>query len=422
MAPARVRRRCAESNASVLWFEWTLATRLLREGRAQSLLIITGIAVGVAVIVFLTALIGGLQAQIIERTLGTQSHIRIREPDEVARPLRDAGDGHLVSRIDQRAQRLRSVDQWQSVQAELLAFDEVTAVSPLVSGPALARRGSASRSVALLGIDPEQYTRIVPVQNSMVAGRWRIVGNDVAIGSQLASELGAGLGDRIRLDAGGGRSDIFTITGIFELGVRELDQRFVYLSLRPAQALLDLPGGVTTIDLRVRDYQQADVIAQRIAARLGVTAESWMSINRNILDALKAQGFSSNLIRLFVALSAAFGIASVLAVSVVQRGKEIGILRAMGTRREQVLRIFLLQGALVGLIGAAIGGLIGGGMIAGWDALGLARTGRGAFALVVTPGLFFSATALATIVGMLAAVAPARRAARLDPVEAMRSG
>jgi len=406
----------------MLWFEWTVATRLLREGRAQSLLIITGIAVGVAVIVFLTALIGGLQAQIIERTLGTQSHIRIRAPDEMARPLRDPDEAQLVSRIDQRAQRLRSVDQWQKVQAELLGFDEVTAVSPLVSGPALARRGSASRSVVLLGIDPEQYTRIVPVQDSIVAGRWRIVGSDVAIGSQLASELGAGLGDRIRIDAGAGRSDVFTITGIFELGVRELDQRFVYLSLRPAQALLDLPGGVTTIDLRVRDYEQAEVIAQRISARLGVTAESWMSINRNILDALRAQSFSSYLIRFFVALSAAFGIASVLAVSVVQRGKEIGILRAMGTQRDQVLRIFLIQGALVGLIGAAIGGLAGGGMIAAWDALGLARSGRGAFALVVTPDLFFSATALATVVGMLAAVAPARRAARLDPVEAMRSG
>ncbi len=405
----------------MLWFEWTLATRLLREGRAQTLLIITGIAVGVAVIVFLTALIGGLQAQIIERTLGTQSHIRLREPDEVARPLRDAADGVVVASVDQRAQRLRPLDQWQGIEVALADFPEITAISPLVSGPALARRGSASRSVVMLGIDPDRYVRIVPVPDNLVEGEWRISGTDVAVGRQLAIELGARVGDRIRLDAGDGRSEVFTIVGIFELGVRDIDQRFVYLALRPAQALLDLPGGVTTIDLRVRDFFDAERVARRIAARLDVTAESWMTLNRNILDALAAQGMSSNLIRVFVALSAAFGIASVLAVSVVQRGREIGILRAMGTQRGQVLRIFLLQGAIVGLVGAAIGSLMAGGLILAWDAMGLARSGRGSFSLAVTPALFFAATGLATVVGMLAAVAPARRAARLDPVEAMRN-
>jgi lipoprotein-releasing system permease protein len=405
----------------VFWFEWTLATRLLREGRAQTLLIITGIAVGVAVIVFLTALIGGLQAQIIERTLGTQSHIRLREPDEVARPLRELADGTVIASIDQRAQRLRALDQWQGIEQALADFPEITAISPLATGPALARRGSASRSVVLLGIEPERYVRIVPVPDSLVEGHWRISGTDVAIGRQLASELGARVGDRIRLDAGEGRSEVFTIAGIFELGVRDIDQRFVYLALRPAQALLDLPGGVTSIDLRVRDFFTAEDVARRIAARLDVTAESWMTLNRNILDALAAQGMSSNLIRVFVALSAAFGIASVLAVSVVQRGREIGILRAMGTQRGQVLRIFLLQGAIVGLIGAAFGSLMAGGLILAWDAMGLARSGRGAFNLVVSPQLFFAATGLATVVGMLAAVAPARRAARLDPVEAIRN-
>jgi lipoprotein-releasing system permease protein len=146
-----------------------------------------------------------------------------------------------------------------------------------------------------------------------------------------------------------------------------------------------------------------------------------MVTNRNLLDAIAAQSMSTNLIRLFVAISAAFGIASVRAVSVVQRAREIGILRAMGTRRPQVLRVFLLQGAIVGLIGAAIGSLMAGGLIGFWQAMGLARSGRGAFDLMVTPELFVGATLLAAIVGMLAAVAPARRAARLDPVEAMRA-
>ena len=407
-----------------LWFEWLLAYRLLLEGRAQSLLIISGIGVGVCVIVFLTALIGGLQKQIIDRTLGTQAHIRVRPPEELARPLRTESEAEagLISQVDQRAQRLRALDQWQRIEQSLLAADDITAVSPLASGPALARRGAASRSVVILGIEPERYTRIVPVQDSLQEGRFAIVGNDIAIGRQLATELGARLGDRVRLDAGDGRADVFTIVGIFELGVRDIDQRFVYTALKPAQSLLDLPGGVSSLDLRVTEIFQAEPIAQRISARLGVNAESWMTLNRNVLDALSAQSMSTNLIKFFVGLSAAFGIASVLAVSVVQRGREIGILRAMGTGRGQVLRVFLIQGGVVGLLGSALGALGGAGLIGAWSAAGLSRSGRGSFELAVSPELFIGATLLATVVGMLAAVAPARRAAKLDPVEAMRGG
>ncbi len=407
-----------------LWFEWLLAIRLLLEGRAQSLLIISGIGVGVCVIVFLTALIGGLQKQIIDRTLGTQAHIRVRPPEELARPLRTEADAEagLISQVDQRAQRLRALDQWQRIEQSLLAADDITAVSPLASGPALARRGAASRSVVILGIEPERYMRIVPVQDSLQEGRFAIVGNDIAIGRQLATELGARLGDRLRLDAGDGRADVFTIVGIFELGVRDIDQRFVYTALKPAQSLLDLPGGVSSLDLRVTEIFAAEPIAQRISARLGVNAESWMTLNRNVLDALSAQSMSTNLIKFFVGLSAAFGIASVLAVSVVQRGREIGILRAMGTGRGQVLRVFLIQGGVVGLLGSALGALGGAGLIGAWSAAGLSRSGRGSFELAVSPELFIGATLLATVVGMLAAVAPARRAAKLDPVEAMRGG
>lgn len=404
-----------------IWFEWTLAVRLLREGRTQTGLIIGGIALGVAVIVFLTALISGLQVNIIERTLGTQAHIKISAPDDVARPLRSTDDTALAVQIERRAQRLRSVDQWPKIQALLDAVPEITAVSPVVSGPALARRGAASRSVAMTGIDPARYTQIVPLDQNIREGRFRLTGREILIGTQLAQDLGAGVGERIRLETGDGRSDVFTVVGIFELGVRDLDQRLVFLPMKPAQALLDLPGGATGIDLRVREIFEAEAVAQRISRRYDIKAESWMVTNSNILDALRAQSTSTNLIKVFVAISVAFGIASVLAVSVVQRAREIGILRAMGTTSPQILKVFLLQGALVGLIGAAIGSVLASGLIALWVQLGLSRSSRGGFDLMITPELFIGATALATVVGMIAAVAPARRAAKLDPVEAMRA-
>lgn len=398
-----------------MWIETTIAMRFLREGRTQTLLILVGIAVGVAVIVFVTALISGLQANIVDRTLGTQAHIRIEPPDEVnlLAPL-PPGSARLVLET-RRAQRLRSINNWQQVMALADDFPGVTAVSPVVSGPAFARRGNAVESVALVGIDPVRYQRIIPVGEDMVAGQLRVGGGDAVIGQLLADDLGVRVGDKIRLATGAQREAQLNIAGIFQLGVRELDQRYVYLDLKQTQSLLDLPGGVTVIDLTVDRIFGADAIANRLASLTGLKAESWMQSNAQLMNALRSQSLSTGMISFFVALSVAFGIASVLSISVVQRTREIGILRAMGTRQRQMLKVFLVQGAMLGFCGSAIGALAGYGLIWIFNTLG-----PNLFYVPVAPSLVPTAMALATITGTFAAAVPARRAARLDPVQAIR--
>jgi lipoprotein-releasing system permease protein len=398
-----------------MWIEWTIAVKFLREGKAQSTLILVGIAVGVAVIVFITALITGLQANIIERTLGTQSHIKVEPLEEQNRVLPvDSGTVQLLLE-NKRAQRLRSINNWQEVRDVLDNFPGVTAVSPIISGPAFARRGEALESTALVGIDPERYQRIIPIQKDIVAGVFRIGAGDAVIGKQLASDLGMRVGDKLRLDGGQGREAVVNVAGIFELGVRDLDARYVYLDMKQAQALLDLPGAATVIDLRVEEIFQAQTIAQGIARLTGLKAESWMETNTQLMNALRSQSLSTQLISVFVALSVALGIASVLSVSVVQRTREIGILRAMGTRRAQMLRVFLIQGALFGLGGSLLGGVAGYGLVATFNTFGPKL-----FYIPISPWLLVTATALATITGILSAAVPARRAAALDPVEAIR--
>lgn len=398
-----------------MWTEWTIATRFLREGKAQSALILVGIGAGVAVIVFLTALITGLQGNTIARTLGTQSHIRIEPADErnIILPA-PPGTTQLILE-DKRAQRLRSINNWQDVRDVLDTLPEVTAVSPIVSGPAFARRGEALESVALVGIDPARYLRIVRVQDDIIEGEFRIAAGQAVVGRQLAIELGLRVGDKVRLDGGQGRDAVVNVAGIFELGVRELDSRYVYVDMRQAQSLLDLPGAATVIDLTVEHIFEAQSIAERIARLAGLKAESWMETNAQLMNALRAQSFSTRLISVFVAISVALGIASVLSVSVVQRTREIGILRAMGTSRRQVLKVFLIQGALYGLGGSLPGGLVGYGMVTAFNTFGPKL-----FYVPVEPGLLAMAVALATLTGILAAAVPARRAATLDPVEAIR--
>ncbi len=398
-----------------MWIESTIAIRFLREGRTQTLLIATGIAVGVAVIVFITALIQGLQDNIVERTLGTQSHIRVQPPDEVnlLAPL-PAGTTRLVLET-RRAQRLRSINNWQQVQDALDAHPDLAAVSPLVSGPAFALRGNARESVAVVGIDPPRYLRIIPLQQDIIAGSLRVGAGDALIGQLLADALGASVGDKFRLEAGDGREAQLNIAGIFQLGVRELDERYVYLDLKQAQSLLDLPGGVTVIDVTVHEIFAADRIAARIGALTGLSAESWMQSNAQLMNALRSQSLSTGMISFFVAVSVAFGIASVLSISVVQRTRQIGILRAMGIRQRQMLKVFLVQGALLGLAGSSVGAMAGYGLVWVFNTLG-----PGLFEVPLSPRLVLLATALATVTGTIAAAVPARRAARLDPVVAIR--
>ena len=196
-----------------MWIESTIAMRFLRQGRAQSLLILFGIAVGVSVIVFVTALISGLQANIIDRTLGTQSHLKVEAPREVnliAPP--PPGTRQLVLE-DPRPQALRPIDNWLQVQDVLDRLPGVAAVSPLVSGPAFGRRGEAVQSVALVGVDLPRYLRVIPLDENMVEGRLELGSGNAVVGRQLAEDLGLRLGGKLRLDTGEGRDagDLTTI-------------------------------------------------------------------------------------------------------------------------------------------------------------------------------------------------------------------
>jgi lipoprotein-releasing system permease protein len=398
-----------------LWIEWTIAISFLREGRAQSIMITVGVAVGVAVIVFVTALMQGLQSNIIQRTLGTQAHIRLLSPDDVNQIIAPAAGTLQLLQEDKRPQRLRSINNWQQITATLDQLPLLTAVSPVVSGPAFAQRGDALESVALVGIDVERYQKIIPLKEYLISGQLRVGADEVLIGSQLAEDLGVQVGSKLRLDTGQQNSAVVNIAGIFELGVRELDARYVYLDLKQAQSLLSLPGGVTVIDLTVADIFEAENVAAQVGRLTSLQAESWIKTNAQLMNAISAQSLSTSMIIVFVAISVAFGIASVLSVSVVQRTREIGILRATGATRQQILRIFLFQGAMFGLLGSVLGS------VASYALVWVFNTfGPGLFYIPVSINLIMLALLLAILTGVLAAAIPARRAAALDPVEAIR--
>ncbi len=446
-------------------FEWFVALRYLREGRMQTLLILSGVAVGIGVIIFLAALIDGLQVSLVQKTLGSQAHITISPPEEMPRVLVPENHDGVAARIQKPAQRLRSINQWPVVEAQIRRGSGIVATSPTATGAAFASRGAASKSILMRGIDPVRFDRIVDVSGRLVRGRFGVAGGEAVIGTELASDLGATVGDKIRIvvpdgagagagDGGattggdGGRSGIgetgrtagasgasggaagtaagagsvFTITGVFDLQNKDVNARWVLVSLKSAQSLLSLQGGVTAIEIKVAHVFEAESIARRISARTGLQAESWMIQNAQLLTGLRSQNSSRYMIQTFVVIAVALGIASVLVVWVVQKNREIGILRAVGTSRVRILRVFLIQGALLGFGGWAAGALVGTALSIFFSSMARNADGSPTFPMALNPRLFAGTAVLAILTGLLAAVWPARRAAALDPATVIYRG
>ena len=403
-----------------LGFERQVAIRFLREGRMQTVLIIVGVAAGVAVVTYISALITGLQRNTLDKTLGAQAHVTLSAPDDVvlAAGAPAAGTTALVQ-TQARAQRPRSIGNWRLLVPVLEALPQVAAVSPMVSGAGLAQRGEATKSIALVGVDLDRYDRIVGLRSKVVAGTARLGPGEGILGRELAADLAVRVGDRISLVTGT-VTDSLRVTALVDLGVRELNRRTVIVPLRTAQSLVGLPGGATSLDLVLTDVWAAQTLATELSQRFPYKVESWQEANAQLVAALHAQSISTGLIRGVVMLVVALGIASVLVVSVVQKRREIGILRAMGATSGQVLRIFLLQGAIVGALGSAFGVLLALGFVWLFTTLVRGADGLPLFAITLSPALALQVAGIATLCGVLAAVAPARSAARLDPAQAIR--
>jgi lipoprotein-releasing system permease protein len=420
---------------SWLGFERRVATRFMIEGRTQSLLILVGVAAGVAVIAYISALMASVQLNLIDKTLGAQAHVTLSALEDVVIPARQvvqaAGEsdertpamaqsqGQILTQTQPRAQRPRSPENWRLLVPLLEATPGVAAVSPIVSAGGLAVRGEVSKSIAVSGVDLNRYDRIVRLRSKIVAGEARLGPGEGMIGRELAEDLGVRVGDRLNITVGT-ISDSLRVTALLDYGVRDLNRRAVIVPLRTAQSLVNLPGGATSLELSLVDLWAAPDYAEDFAKRWAYKVESWQDANPQLVSALTAQSVSTAIIRGVVMIVVVLGISSVLVVSVVQKRREIGILRAMGATRAQVMRIFLLQGAIVGALGSALGIALAWLMIWAFVAFVHGDDGLPLFAITFPPRLALIVSAIATACGVLAAVAPARRAAKLDPAQAIR--
>ncbi|MBN1938307.1 MAG: ABC transporter permease [Candidatus Aminicenantes bacterium] len=403
-------------------FDVFVAFRFLREGRAQTLLILTGIVLGIAVQVFLNSLIVGLQASLVERTVGNAPHITGTMPDLEPSPLVPAGNGaRTISRVVTNEGAVKPIRDGQTVVSQLEKLGIFTVILPVARGSGFVLQGQKSLPVILRGADLEGADRLYDIRRRMTAGRYEVGAENALIGKDLAEKLRLGVGSAIRVSTPGGADELFRVNGIFDLENQAVNESWILLSLPRVQNLFDVDRGLTEIEIQVDDVFAAERSAADLRAGFpSLRWRSWEETNASLLTALQSQGSSSYMIQLFVLLSVTLGIASVLAVSVVQKSRQIGILKAIGTLTRHVGRIFVIQGAVLGFVGSLLGVLAGWGLIQMFQAV---RAGDpSSFPISISFGAAALSVAVATAAGTLAAFFPARRAARLNPIEVIRNG
>jgi lipoprotein-releasing system permease protein len=402
-------------------FEIYVALRYLRETRFQTSLILAAVAVGVGVVVFLSALINGLQERLIATTLGSQPHIIVTRVEAPPKVLPNPGNV-VAAIVEHPPARELILNNWPEIVRDLASIPGITAIAAVASGPAVATRGAASVEVALRGVILDDYNQIVPIAPKIRFGKFALGSEEALIGTELAKSLGLEVGDKFRIETIYRRATILRVSGIFDLGNKDVNRRWILTNLRLAQSLLSSPGGVTSIEIRLKDVFTAEDTAMRINARTGLESSSWIKLNKQLMAGLKSQSSSRYIIEFFVVVAVALGIASVLLVAVVQKSKEIGIMRAFGASDRQMIGIFLFQGAVLGSIGSLGGSLLGGLLAHFFRSFSRNIDGSPTFPVAVTPGLLAGTSLLAIAVGVAAAAFPAWRATKLDPATVIRYG
>jgi lipoprotein-releasing system permease protein len=407
-------------------FETTLALRHLTSGGGQTLLTMGAVAAGVIVIIFLTALIFGLQARLTDMLTETIPHVTVRVRDlepQTLEELQDLNQAMSSSRVEKQAPQLKNIDDWQHAVDVIRKIPNVTVALPAIQGQGFASRGGNPMGVTVVGADPQQQDEVSPVTPNLIGGTYVGLASDgVVIDYELAKDLSVSVGDRIRLTSSMGNTESLVIAGIYSMG---RGRGSAYVTLRTGQSLFAAGNSVNVILVKVHALFGSDEVADRIEALTPYEARSWSREFPSFVSSLRAQAASAYLVSTFSLIASSFAIASVLIVSVMRKSKQIGILKSIGARRDQILKVFLLEGLGIAIVGS-LGGAVLGTLIVYLIGLPLQPTARPGhapdpmFPVRILPVYIIGAVVSAAIATVLAATFPARRAAKMNPVDVMR--
>lgn len=377
-----------------------IATRFLRHSRNQTLLIVVGIAVLISVQVFVGALITSLQSNLVESTVGHSPQVTVLSSRD---NVTIANYSTLVSRIQ--------------------AASGVGSVAVSASGNAFLTNGTKVAPVLVRGFDLAQADAIYHVLGAVYLGTAPTSASQVLVGRQLSQDLNLRVGEGVTaVTAFGGRTNL-TVSGLFDLGVASLNEGWILTPLTTAQTIFGYGDRVTSIEATVPAIFQARTVAAAIAQSLAdpnVKVTNWMDENAQLLSGLQAQSLSSNMIQAFILVSVVIAIGSILSITVLQKSRQIGILKAMGIKDRSASLVFLYEGMILGAAGAILGLLLGVGLLTSFTTFAKGSDGSPILSISLDAVFLLQSFLIAFLSATVAGVLPARKSSRLSPIDVIR--
>ncbi len=404
--------------------ELSVGLRYIRAKRKQAFISVIsafgvlGVMLGVMTLIIVLGVMNGFERDLKEKILGTVSHLVVMNNST------------------------RSITDWNQVLDRIKALDGVNAVTPYIYGQAMLSFRGRVRGVIVRGIDPKTAPQVISISNYLEKGSLEDLHesedgiNGVIIGKELANANSLRMGDSIQLISPQGkrtpigaipRVQNFKIAGIFKSGMYEFDSNLVYMGLGEAQKFFEMGSGVTGIEVNLRNIYDAPKIASRIESTLGVPywTRTWRDMYRNLFSALKLEKIAMFIILTFIVLVAAFNIIISLIMLEMEKSRDIAVLKSLGATSDLIMRIFVVQGMIIGAAGTVLGavaGLVGGALLAKYPFIELPEEiyTISTIPIAIYPWDVVIICVLALTICFIATIYPSYRAARLEPAEALR--
>jgi lipoprotein-releasing system permease protein len=380
---------------------FNIAWRFLTSSLGQTILITLGIAIGVSVQVFIGSLISGLQKDLVETTIGSSSQVTVKPKNRESK----------ISNYNTIINKIKSTQE------------KITNISPAADAPGFIRNGSNTFPILARGFDLNAAEGIYKLKNALISGTLPSSG-EIILGKELMTEAGLKVGDKVEILTPQGKAKETTISGIYDLKVSSLNRSWVISNTPLVQEIFDYGDTVTSIETQLTEVFEADVISESISSILSsdLKVENWKEQNASLLGGLNGQSISSLMIQIFVLVSVILGISSVLAISVLQKSKQLGILKAIGIKNRTTSFIFLFQGLILGIFGSILGVSLGLGLSTAFTKFALNPDGTPVIALFIDPQFIIISGLIAVLSSAIASLIPAIRSSKLDPMEVIKNG
>jgi lipoprotein-releasing system permease protein len=379
-----------------------IALRFLKSGRTQTILIVLGIAIAISIQIFVGLLISSLQQSLVDSTIGNSPQITVSSATDVS-----------------------TIRDWEVLSKQIEEMGITRVISPSASANAFIEDRDTNLPILVRGFDLDKADQIYNIGNSVYEGRPYQTAREVMIGRDLQEELEVSVGDKLTVTLPNGSKSTFTISGFYDLGVASINKTWVISNLQTVQKAFGLNDRITSIEMAVDDVFQADVIAAQIESYLAndeIKVDNWKELNEDLLSGLDGQRISSTIIQAVIILSVVIAIASVLAISVLQKSRQIGILKAMGIKDLAASLIFIYQGLLIGLVGSVLGIALGLGLLYAFNTFTTNPDGAALIDLYIEYDFIIRSWLIAVLASTLAGLIPARKSLQLNPIDVIREG